>query len=134
MEVGISSLNLIVLILAIEDVGIWRTGNLDQRGRRMHLFGVPNRGIADKGDVRADEFLGAEDPALNLVGIPRKHHVFIQKRAGANVSRNENTEEYGYFMWSYLISRAISIFTELGISRNISSCMVITFKEFQCPS
>jgi len=64
----------------------------------MHLFGVPNGGIADKGDVRADEFLGAEDPDFKVVGIPRKHHVFIQKRAGANVSRNENTEEYGIVM------------------------------------
>lgn len=52
----------------------------------MLLLRIPNRDSADDGDVRADEFLGAKNPDLGVIGISRKHHVLAQKLATETVS------------------------------------------------
>lgn len=52
----------------------------------MLLHRIPDRDIADNSDVRADELLGAKNPDLSIVGVPRKHHVLVQKLAGTIVS------------------------------------------------
>jgi hypothetical protein len=86
VQVGILGLDLVVLVLAIEDVGIGRARDLDLRRGDMLPFRVPNGNVADNGDVGAHDSLGSENPDLGIVGVPSIHHVLIEKLADANVN------------------------------------------------
>jgi hypothetical protein len=81
VQAGVLSLDLVVLVLPIQDVGIGRARDLDLRRRNVLPSRVPNGDVSHDGDVRAHHFLGTENPNLIIVGIAGKHHVLAQKLA-----------------------------------------------------
>lgn len=86
MKVGVLSFDLVVLVLTVQDVRIRRTRDLDLRRRHMLPLRVPDRDVVDNGDVGADELLGAQNPDFGIIGVPRKHHVLVQKFPNTIVS------------------------------------------------
>jgi hypothetical protein len=92
MQVGVLGLDLAVLILAVQDIGIRRARNLDLRRRHMLPLRIPDGDVADHSDVGADELLGTHDPDLGIIGVLGKHHVLAQKLPDAIVSRGQDVK------------------------------------------
>ena len=126
MEIGVLGLDLIVLVLAIENVGIGRARDLDQRRGSMLLLRIPDGDGADNDDVRAHDRLGTENPDLGVVGVPREHHVLVQKLADAIVSGKRNEQRLANGNLPHLASEL-----NLDWNRHVIEDFVVHDDDFQ---